>query len=247
MVFDWGIVREYFFSTILLEGVWITIQLSVLAQVIGVVLGGVTALGRQSRNPLLSLPANLYVWFFRGTPVYVQLLFWFAALPKVQPFNVGLLALSLNEGAYMAEIVRAGIQSVDKGQMEAAQSLGMTYGLAMRRIVLPQALRVIIPPTGNEFISMLKTSSLASAVSLDELLLHAQNIYNSSGDVPGATHVLELLTVASIYYLILTTIFSIGQSWLESRLGDRRAQALTRGTLLTRLTSVLSLGGAIRR
>jgi len=101
--------------------------------------------------------------------------------------------------------------------------------------------------TGNEFISMLKTSSLASAVSLDELLLHAQNIYNSSGDVPGATHVLELLTVASIYYLILTTIFSIGQSWLESRLGDRRAQALTRGTLLTRLTSVLSLGGAIRR
>jgi polar amino acid transport system permease protein len=105
---------------------------------------------------------------------------------------------------------------------------------------------VIIPPTGNEFISMLKTSSLASIVSLDELLFRTQNIYqNTSGY--GAAHAVELLTVASIYYLVLTTIFSIGQSWLESRLGDRRAQALTRGTLLTRLTSVLSLGGAIRR
>ncbi len=245
-MFDWSIVREYLFSTILLEGVWITIQLSVLAQVIGVVLGSVAALGRQSRNPLLTIPANLYVWFFRGTPVFVQLIFWFNALPKLSPFNVGLLALSLNEGAYMAEIVRAGIQSVDQGQMEAAQSLGMTYGLAIRRVVLPQALRVIIPPTGNEFISMLKTSSLASAISLDELLLHAQNIYGSQ-DAPGATHVLELLTVASVYYLILTTVFSIGQAWLESRLGDRRAQALTQGTLLTRVTSALSLGGAIRR
>ncbi len=246
MIFDWGIVREYLFSTILLDGVWITVQLSVLSQVIGVALGGLAALGRQSRNPLFTIPANIYVWFFRGTPVYVQLLFWFAALPKVQPFNVGLLALSLNEGAYMAEIVRAGIQSVDKGQTEAAQSLGMTYGLTMRRIVLPQALRVIIPPTGNEFISMLKTSSLASAVSLNELLLHAQNIYNST-DSPGATHVLELLTVASVYYLILTTVFSIGQAWLESRLGDRRAQSFQQGAIFTRLTSALSIGGSVRR
>jgi len=244
--FDWSIVAQYLFSSYLLEGVWITLELSILAQVIGIVLGTIMALGRTTRNPLFYLPAKFYIWFFRGTPVYVQLLFWFNAFSKVSPFYVGLLALSLNEGAYMAEIVRAGIESVDKGQMEAAHSLGMTTGLAMRRIVLPQAARVIIPPTGNEFISMLKTSSLASAVSLNELLLHAQNIYNSADpNTAGAAHVLELLTVASIYYLILTTIFSIGQAWLESRLGDRRAAS--RRSPRAWMTSVLSLGGAVRR
>ena len=246
MSFDWSIVAQYLFSSYLLEGVWVTLELSVLAQVIGIVLGTIMALGRTTRNPLFSLPANLYIWFFRGTPVYVQLLFWFSAFSKVSPFYIGLLALSLNEGAYMAEIVRAGIESVDKGQMEAAHSLGMSTRLAMRRIVLPQAARVIIPPTGNEFISMLKTSSLASAVSLNELLLHAQNIYNSADpNTAGAAHVLELLTVASIYYLILTTIFSIGQAWLENRLGDRRA--VSRQSARAWMTNVLSLGGAVRR
>ncbi len=246
MSFDWSIVAQYLFSSYLLEGVWVTLELSVLAQVIGIVLGTIMALGRTTRNPLFSLPANLYIWFFRGTPVYVQLLFWFSAFSKVSPFYIGLLALSLNEGAYMAEIVRAGIESVDKGQMEAAHSLGMSTRLAMRRIVLPQAARVIIPPTGNEFISMLKTSSLASAVSLNELLLHAQNIYNSADpNTAGAAHVLELLTVASIYYLILTTIFSIGQAWLENRLGDRRA--VSRRSARAWMTNVLSLGGAVRR
>lgn len=246
MSYDVSVFAHYLFSSVLIRGAVITLQISIFAQAIGIIIGIIGALGRQSRNPLFNLPSNLYIWFFRGTPIYVQLIFWYAALNGASPFNVALLGLSLNEGAYMAEIVRAGIESVDKGQMEAAQSLGMTYGLAMRRIVLPQALRVIIPPTGNEFISMLKTSSLASIVSLDELLFRTQNIYqNTSGY--GAAHAVELLTVASIYYLVLTTIFSIGQAWLESRLGDRRAQALTQGTLLTRLTSVLSLGGAIRR
>lgn len=208
----------------LLQGAWITIQLSILAQVIGVILGVVAALGRTSRNPLFYVPANFYIWFFRGTPVLVQLLFWYTALPQIFPgfffseFQSALLGLAINEGAYMAEIVRAGIEAVDKGQMEAARSLGMTTGLAMRRIILPQAARVVIPPTGNEFISMLKTSSLASVVAVDELLQRAQTIYAVN------FRNMELLTVACIYYLILTSIFSIGQAWLENRLGDRRAQ-----------------------
>lgn len=241
MNYDPSVVWHYLFSPALLQGVWVTLQLSVLAQVIGVVLGIIMALGRTSRTPVFYVPANAYIWFFRGTPVYVQILFWFAALSTVSPFFVGLLALSLNEGAYMAEIVRAGIEAVDKGQMEAAKSVGMTYGLAMRRIVLPQALRVIIPPTGNEFISMLKTSSLASAVSLDELLFRAQNIYGCTS-CTGALHVMELLTVASLYYLLLTTIFSIGQAWLENRLGDRRARERR-----SWWTMVLNLGGAAAR
>jgi polar amino acid transport system permease protein len=207
-----------------LQGALITLELSILAQVMGVILGLVAALGRTSRNPVLYVPANFYIWFFRGTPVLVQLLFWYTALPQLIPsmriseFQSALLGLGINEGAYMAEIVRAGILSVDKGQMEAAQSLGMTYGLAMRRIILPQALRVIIPPTGNEFISMLKTSSLASVVAVDELLQRAQSIYAVN------FRNIELLSVAAIYYLFMTSVFSIGQAWLESRLGDRRAE-----------------------
>ncbi len=207
----------------LLQGALITLELSILAQVIGVVLGMLAALGRTSRNPLLYAPANFYIWFFRGTPILVQLLFWYTGLPQLIPglkfpeFQSALLGLGINEGAYMAEIVRAGILSVDRGQMEAAQSLGMTYGLAMRRIILPQALRVIIPPTGNEFISMLKTSSLASVVAVDELLQRAGNIYAVN------FRNTELLAIAAIYYLVMTSIFSIGQAWLESRLGDRRA------------------------
>jgi len=206
-----------------LQGVVITLELSILAQLTGVILGVAAALARTSRNPLFYVPANFYIWFFRGTPVIVQLLFWYTGLPQLVPalrpseFQSALLGLGINEGAYMAEIVRAGILSVDRGQMEAAQSLGMTYGLAMRRIILPQALRVIIPPTGNEFISMLKTSSLASFVAVDELLQRTQSIYAVNFRNP------ELLAVAALYYLFLTSVFSIGQAWLESRLGDRRA------------------------
>lgn len=230
------------FSPVLLQGALITLELSVLSQVIGVILGIAAALGRTSRHAWFYVPANFYIWFFRGTPVLVQLLFWYTALPQIFPnllfseFQSALLALAINEGAYMAEIVRAGIESVDKGQMEAAKSLGMSYSLAMRRIVLPQALRVIIPPTGNEFISMLKTSALASDVSVSELLLRAKNIY--------AVNFLnlELLTVVSIYYLVMTTIFSIGQAWLENRLGDRRT-AEKRSLWM----GILSLGGATAR
>jgi polar amino acid transport system permease protein len=170
--------------------------------------------------------AWLYIWFFRGTPVYVQLLMWFNlslifpvinlmplyknnTVAVITPFVAALLGLGLNEGAYMAEIVRAGIQSVDEGQTEAAHALGLTGGQTMRRIVLPQAMRVIIPPTGNEFINMLKTSSLVSVVQYTELLRATSNIGSDT------TAVMEMLFVASVWYLVLTSVFSVGQFYVE--------------------------------
>ena len=234
-VVDVDTIRHYLFSDLILQGLWRTIEITVLAQALGVVLGVVLAVMRLSKNPVTSKTAWGYIWFFRGTPVLVQLLFWFAAVPLafpvfgigipftditfferpmaefMTPFVVALLGLGLNEGAYMAEIVRAGILSVDDGQVEAAHALGMTPTGTMRRIVLPQAMRVIIPPTGNELISMLKTSSLASVVLFEELLRNAQGIYQTN------LKNLELLIVASIWYLVLTTVASVGQYYLERR------------------------------
>jgi polar amino acid transport system permease protein len=212
---------------------------------------------RLSLNPLVSSASWLYIWFFRGTPVLVQILFWFnvAALypsfsigipfgPQfaevdlttlITPFVAGMLALGLNEGAYMAEIVRAGIISVDEGQTEAAQSLGMGRLLTMRRIVLPQAMRVIIPPTGNETISMLKTTSLVSAIAVTDLLYTTQIIYARTYQT------IPLLIVASIWYLIVTTVLSIGQYYLERHFG-RGVSRQRRETLLQRwLRNVRSL------
>ncbi|GAC1429393.1 MAG: amino acid ABC transporter permease [Chloroflexota bacterium] len=227
---------QFLFSGVLLQGAWVTLELAVLAQFTGIILGVIAALARQSHIALLRWPAHFYVWFFRGTPVLVQIYFWFAGLPQLSPnvhpdfFQQALLALGINEGAYMAEIVRAGLAAVDPGQEEAARSLGMRYGLMMRRIILPQAARVIIPPTGNEFISMLKTTSLAGIISVEELLHNTQALYNQN------LKVLELLTVASLYYLAMTSVFSILQAQLESRLGERKAD---RGiSLMTRLTGL---------
>ncbi len=223
MNYDPHIVWQYLFSGQLIEGAWLTLELALLAQAMGVVLGVASALARQSHSLLIRGPAEFYVWFFRGTPVLVQLYFWFAGFPQIFPglhidfFGDALLALGINEGAYMAEIVRAGLDAVDPGQREAATSLGMGYGLAMRRVILPQAARVIIPPTGNEFISMLKTTSLAAVVSVEELLHRTQAIYQEN------FYVLELLTVASIYYLLMTTVFSVLQAQLERRMGERNA------------------------
>jgi len=186
-----------------------------------------------------------FVWFFRGTPVLVQLFFWYNGVPSVwkrvtiavpfthttlysartvdfmTPFMAAFLGLALNEGAYMAEIVRAGILSVDEGQVEAAHALGMTPLLTMRRIVLPQAMRVIVPPTGNEFISMLKTTSLASAITYGELLRRSSDIYSTNLDV------VPLLVVASIWYLVLTTVATIGQYFLERRFARGRGRPST--------------------
>ena len=173
---QWGVVRENLFEASVLRGLWVTIQLTLLAMVLGIVLGIVVAVMRLSDNKVLSTLSWAYIWVFRGTPVLVQLLIWFnlalffprlgiGALSAdtndlIRPFVAALLALALNEAAYMAEVVRAGILAVDPGQNEASQALGMTRGQTMLRIVLPQAMRVIIPPTGNETITMLKTTCL---------------------------------------------------------------------------------------
>lgn len=233
--FQWGVIWQYFTSRQVLDGLVVTLELTVASMAIGIALGVLLAVMRLSPNPLVSGASWLYIWFFRGTPVLVQILFWFnvAALypsfsigipfgPQftsvdltalITPFVAGMLALGLNEGAYMAEIVRAGMISVDEGQTEAAQSLGMNRLLTMRRVVLPQAMRVIIPPTGNETISMLKTTSLVSAIAVTDLLYSAQIIYARTYQT------IPLLLVASIWYLIVTTVLSIGQYYLERHFG----------------------------
>jgi polar amino acid transport system permease protein len=234
---DGAQVRHYQFSRLILEGLRATVVLAVAAQAVGIVLGVVFAVLRLSKNVVASWLSAAYIWFFRGTPVLVQLFFWYNGVPSVwkrvtigvplthitlysartvdfmTPFMAAFLGLALNEGAYMAEIVRAGILSVDDGQVEAAHALGMTPLLTMRRIVLPQAMRVIVPPTGNEFISMLKTTSLASAITYGELLRRSSDIYSTNLDV------VPLLVVASLWYLVLTTVASAGQYVLERRYG----------------------------
>jgi polar amino acid transport system permease protein len=220
--FQWGFIPEHFFDQTLLEGAKMTIFLSVFAQFFGIMLGLIAALMKVGKNPLLNAIASFYIWLFRGTPLLVQLIVFATGLYEIgihlDLLPAALLALSINEGAYMAEIVRAGIQSIDPGQMEAAKSLGMTYGLGMRRIVLPQAARVILPPTGNEFNNMLKSSSLASVISVGELLQHA-------GDLNHLYfRTLETFTIVSCYYLAMTTVVTLGQNWMESRLGERKAQ-----------------------
>jgi len=220
--FDPDIVWRFLFNPVILEGARTTIIVAIIAQALGVALGLVSALMRMSKNPLLNVPANFYVWFFRGTPLLIQLLFWYNGVPQLfdnpdithqlTSFRVAIFGLAVNEGAYMTEIVRAGIESVEAGQMDAAKSLGMTSGKAMRRVILPQALRVVLPPTGNEFISMLKNSSLCLVIALVELTNAARSIYATN------LRVLELLVVASIWYLVMTTAFSLMQAELESRL-----------------------------
>ena len=233
--FQWGIVGHYFFSSRVLHGLVVTLELTAISMGIGIALGTLLAVVRLSPNPLVSGASWLYIGLFRGTPVLVQILFWsfisalypqlslgipfgpqfahFNANSVITPFVAGMLALGLNEGAYMAEIVRAGIISVEEGQTEAAQALGMTRLQTMRRIVLPQAMRVIIPPTGNETISMLKTTSLVSVIATTELLYSVQLIYAVN------YRTIPLLIVASIWYLIVTTVLTIGQYYLERHFG----------------------------
>jgi polar amino acid transport system permease protein len=242
---EWGTVWSYMFSSSILTGVEHTIELTIIAMVMGVIIGVVLAIMRLSANPILRGVSWVYIWLFRGTPVLVQLLFWFnlpAVLhsislgipfgpswfhtdPKtlITQFAAACLGLGLNEGAYMAEIARAGILSVDEGQTEAASALGMSRLQTMRRIVLPQAMRVIIPPTGNETISMLKTTSLVFAIGYAELLYSVQIIYDRTYQV------IPLLLVASIWYLFLTSILTIGQYYLERYYarGAQRALPLT--------------------
>ncbi|MFL6119881.1 amino acid ABC transporter permease [Actinophytocola sp.] len=229
----WDVVWRFLFTDRVLKGLLVTIELTVYAMIIGVVLGIVIAVMRLSPNPIVSTVAWAYAWFFRGTPVLVQVIFWSfigALYPTISlgipfgpeflfwdsntliaVFTGAVLGFGLNEAAYMSEIVRAGILSVDQGQTEAAEALGMTRLKILRRIVLPQAMRVIIPPTGNETISMLKTTSLASVIAVGDLFTVAQRIY-------GENYLyIPLLIVASIWYLVLTSLLSIAQYFIERR------------------------------
>ncbi len=227
---DWDVVVKGVTNRKILRGLLVTIQLTILSMVIGIVIGILSAIGGLSQNPVLRYVSIVYTWFFRGTPLLVQIIFWFniallfprLGLPfigsvdinkVVSPFIAALLALSLNEGAYMSEIVRAGIQSVDRGQSEAAQSLGLTPGDTTMRVILPQALRVIVPPTGNEIISMLKSTSLVSVIAAKELLTEAQLIYSRNFKV------VDYLIVVSIWYLILTSVLTVVQRLVEKRIG----------------------------
>ncbi|MEV8307951.1 amino acid ABC transporter permease [Streptomyces flavidovirens] len=223
---NWDAVPAYFFDDRIINGVGQTLLLTILSMAIGVV-GGITlAVMRLSKNPVVSSIAWGYIWFFRGTPVLVQLIVWFNLGLVFEYINLGpiykdywssfmtplltaLLGLGLNEAAYMAEICRAGLLSVDEGQTEASHALGMSHTKTLRRIVIPQAMRVIVPPTGNEVINMLKTTSLVSVVQFYELFRQAQDI----GQTTGAP--VEMLFLAAAWYLILTSILSIGQYYLE--------------------------------
>jgi polar amino acid transport system permease protein len=233
---QWSEVQKYLFEKSVMAGRWVTIQLTVLAMVAGIALGIVLAVMRLSQNPVLRTASWFYIWLFRGTPVLVQLLIWFNLalfFPRIgigsvsadtnvliKPFVAALLALALNEAAYMAEVVRGGILAVDPGQNEASAALGMTQGQTMRRIVLPQAMRVIIPPTGNETITMLKTTSLVLVVGAGDLLTKTSAIAAKNFTT------MEMLFVASFWYLVLTSAFSYGQSHLERRFARGTAAAL---------------------
>lgn len=223
---EWSYVAKFLTAQSILTGLVNTVVMSILAMALGIVLGVVTAVMRLSTNPVLSWVARGYTWLFRGTPVILQLLLWFnlalvfpaIGLPGVwemrtvdlmTPFLAALLGLGINQGAYTSEVVRAGLLSVDVGQYEAAKAIGMPRLLALRRIILPQAMRVIIPPIGNEFVGMIKLTSLASVIQYAEMLHSAQNIYYANA------RVIELLIVAGIWYVVVVTVLSIVQSRIE--------------------------------
>ncbi|MCU1577261.1 MAG: transporter permease [Leifsonia sp.] len=232
--YGWPDVGKYIFDRRISQAALVTLELTVYSMIIAIVLGLLLAVMRLSPNPVVKSVAWLYLWVFRGTPIYVQLVFWGLigliyknidiGLPFLQPwisipntlavnvFIIAIIGLSLNEAAYMAEIVRAGLLSVDRGQEEAATALGMSWGQTMSRIVVPQSMRVIIPPTGNEVISMLKTTSLVAAIPL------TADLYGVSRDISAVTFTpIPLLIVASIWYLLFTSILMVGQYFLEKR------------------------------
>ena len=249
--FQWDVVFQWLFSASIMQGVAFTIILTVLAMAVGTVLAITMAIMRQSVNPVLRWVAMAYIWFFRGTPIYTQLIFW-SLLPTLYPelsfgvpflgslwgweltfdtatyftpFWMAFIGLGLNEGAYLAEIMRAGLLSVSKVQWEAATALGMPRGTIFRRIILPQAMRVIVPPIDNETISMLKTTSLVSAIpfTLELTFIARQRGQATFAPVP-------LLIAAAIWYLVITSLLMWIQSFIEKYYGkgfERRDNAGT--------------------
>ena len=231
--FGWPVVAQYFFDPTVMQGLSVTLGLTVVAMIIGVVLGLILAIARLSQDRLASSLAGLFIWFFRGTPLLVQLIFWYnmsTLFPRISigiaswntndlitPLTAAIVGLALNEAAYMAEIIRGGLLSVDKGQAETAQAFGMTKARALWRIIIPQAMKSIVPPTGNQLISMIKATSLVSVIAMADLLYSVQSIYNRTFEI------IPLLLVAVLWYLLITSILNVGQSAIEryySR-GDR--------------------------
>lgn len=234
--YRWDLVGQYLFDLRVLTGVGWTLLLTIAAMALGIVLAVTMAIMRMSTNPVMRLVSWVYIWFFRGTPIYTQLVFWglisvlyprivvgvpfgpeFFAFNTTDVINAtvaAILGLGLNEGAYLSEIVRSGLNSVDKGQWEAATALGMKRGQVLRRIIIPQAMRVIVPPTGNETISMLKTTSLVLAVPFTLELTFVTNIIGNRSFQP-----VPLLLVAAIWYLSITSILMVGQHFLEGYYG----------------------------
>ncbi|SOE73436.1 amino acid ABC transporter membrane protein, PAAT family [Burkholderia sp. OK233] len=223
---EWRYVARFLTARSILNGLVNTIVMTVLAMVLGVLLGVITAIMRLSPNPVLQAVAQGYVWLFRGTPVILQLLLWFnlalvfpsmgipglfefRTVDVMTPFLAALLGLGINQGAYTSEVVRAGLLSVDTGQYEAAKSIGMPRLQALRRVILPQAMRVIVPPIGNELVGMVKLTSLASVIQYAEMLHNAENIYYANA------RVIELLMVAGVWYLVVVTVLSFAQSRVE--------------------------------
>lgn len=223
---EWNYVGEFLTVPAIMTGLMNTIIMSVLAMALGIALGIIFAVMRLSDNPVLSYVSIGYVWFFRAVPALLQLLLWFnlalvfptmgipgvfsvSTVQVMTPFVATLLGLGIQQGAFTAEVVRAGLLSVDKGQYEAAQTIGMTRLKLLRRIIMPQAMRVIVPPVGNEFIGMVKLTSLASVIQYAEILHSAQNIYYAN------SRVVELLIVAAFWYLIVVTILSLIQGRIE--------------------------------
>lgn len=249
--FGWETVWLYIREASIINGLFLTLGLTVICMVIGILLGVLVAVMRLSSNPVVYGTAFGYVTFFRGTPVLVQLLFWYnlaALYPSisfgipgvdlnandlVSPMLAAVLGLGLNQGAYMSEIVRAGILSVDEGQSRAAAALGISRLHAMRRIVLPQAMRVIIPPTGNETIGMLKATALVSVIAVPDLLYSAQIISARTFET------IPMLIVASLWYLLVTSVLTVGQYYLERKFakGSHRTQPLSAGQILNRFFS----------
>lgn len=233
-VIGWPIFASYFFSKPILVGVGMTLVLTVVSMLIATLLGTLLAIMRMSNNPILGVAAGAYSWLFRGIPVLVQLMFWYniaLLFPKigitlsglklfsistnvvVTPFVAAILGLGLSMAAYVAEVVRGGILSVGAGQVEAIRSLGMTHAQGLRRVILPQAMRVVLPPMGNELIGLLKWTSLASVIAVSEVMHEANMIFARTFEV------IPLLLVAAVWYLLITTIFSFGQQSLERHFG----------------------------
>lgn len=249
---EWDLVIQYIPFASIVEGMWLTVWLTVVAMALGIAGGIALAAARLSRNLLVRGAADVYVWFFRGTPLLVQLIFWYNAaifvptlrigLPfggptlweastndVISPLGAAILGLALNEAAYMCEVVRGGLLSVSPGQTEAAQSLGLSERKTFLQIVLPQAMRAIVPPTGNQVIGMLKGTSLVSVIAVSDLLYSAQALYNNNGKV------IPLLVVSCIWYLIATSVLYAIQSRLEKYFGRGTRQAPVRRARLTTL------------